>query len=148
MAATDRPGWVDETLMDKIQSVIRIPLPREEDRKAFIEKKFSPLMLEEGFTFADMAEATDNYCFRELNALWDAVATRVKRQAIETAMVYADDGAEDPEKSDIAASEALRNGDIRLTRAMFMEAQQECPPCDRTREREELEEFERSRNCW
>ncbi|MCD8189408.1 MAG: AAA family ATPase [Clostridiales bacterium] len=148
VAATNRPGRVDEALVDKIQSVIRVPLPQEEDRKAFFAKKFAGLLLEDGFTFADMAEATDNYCFWELNALRDEVATRMKQQAIETAVVYADDGSVDPEKTDITASEALRNGDIRVTRAMFTEAQQECPPCDRTQEREELEAFERSRNCW
>ncbi|MCD7760205.1 MAG: ATP-binding protein, partial [Clostridiales bacterium] len=142
MGATNHPGQVDEAWMDRIKKKMRIPLPSEEAREFYFAHKFGSLMLEDGFTFGDMAADTDNYSYRDLDSLRDTMAVRMKKQAIDACAVYDADGKVDPEQTDLAVSEALENGDVRLTRALFDATRAELPPSDKTKIRKELEEFE------
>lgn len=144
MGATNHPGQIDVAWMDRMKAKIRIPLPDEDSRAAYFARKCASLTLEDGFTFRDMAEATDNYSYRDLDSLWSTITAQMKQQAIETCRVCAADGTVDREQTDIAASEALKTGKVRLSRALFHDTQKELPPSDKTDIRLELEEFERS----
>ncbi|MCD7917886.1 MAG: AAA family ATPase [Clostridiales bacterium] len=144
MGATNHPGQIDVAWMDRMKAKIRIPLPDEDSKEAYFARKCASLTLEDGFTFRDMAEATDNYSYRDLDSLWSTITAQMKQQAIETCRVYAADGTVDQEQTDIAASEALTTGKVRLSRALFHDTQKELSPSDKTEIRQELEEFERS----
>ncbi|MCD8189409.1 MAG: AAA family ATPase, partial [Clostridiales bacterium] len=144
MGATNHPGKVDGAMMSRLKRRILIPLPEEKAKEAYFARKFGSLALEDGFTFEDMAETTDNYSYRDLDSLHDIIAAQMKQEAIEDGQVRAADGSVDLEKSDIAVSEALKRGDVRVTKELFQEAKEEQPPTDQTEIRKELEEFERS----
>lgn len=141
MGATNHPGAVDEAMLDRI-SLVKIPLPTEEARCGHMKRAFGKLQTEDGFSFEDMAAATDNCSYRDLNRLKDAMLSKIKTQAIETCTVTKEDGQVDQAATDAKASQAILDGTIRLTRAMFEETQQEIPPSDKTKIREELKAFE------
>lgn len=141
MGATNHPGMVDEAMLDRI-SLIKIPLPTEEARAGHMKRALGSLKTEEGFSIEQMAAATDNYSYRDLNRLKDAMLSKIKAQAIAENRVMGENGQIDQEASDKQASEAIRNGKILLTRAMFEQTQKEVPPSDKTKIREELREFE------
>jgi len=141
MGATNHPGAVDSAMLDRI-TLIKLPLPPEEAREAYFSRSFGQLVVEEGFSFAEMASMTDNYSYRDLDRLKHSISIKIKRAAIDETSVTNDDGSVNQEETDILASEAVKSGRIVLTRAMFEETQSELPPSDKSRIREELREFE------
>ncbi len=145
MGATNHPGKVDEAMLDRV-SLIKIPLPAEEDRVGYFDRMLSgsgvKLLLEDGFTVAEMAEATDNHSYRDLDRLKTSMLTKLKSQAIAQYRVTDANGNVDQKATDQRASEAIINGEIALTRALFEQTQKENPPSDKTKSRQELKEFE------
>lgn len=141
MGATNHPGQVDSAMLDR-PKLIPIPLPDEAAREAWFARKLNMLTLEEGFSYADMAAATDNYSYRDLTRLQEAVAFKAKRQVIEAYRVETSSGELDQEQTDIAGSSALVDGAIVLTRALFDEAREENPPSYKAGILEELRIFE------
>ena len=148
MGATNHPGMVDEAMLDRI-TLIKIPLPAHEDRVGYFtrlimdaETKTPKLAMEEGFTIEDMAKATDNYSYRDLDRLKDFMLAKLKGQAIKECTVKDADGNVDKKASDQRASEAIVSGKIKLTRALFDQTRKENPPSDKTKSRQELKEFE------
>ena len=141
MGATNHPGQVDSAMLDRVK-LIRIPLPDEQAREAYFARKLDTLTLEDGFTYADMAAATDNYSYRDLIRLQDSIAIKTKRRTIENYRVETSSGDLDQEQTDIAGSGALLDGAMVLTRALFDETRQENPPSDKSRILAELRAFE------
>ena len=128
-------------MLDRI-TMIRIPLPPTESRKKFFESKLESITIESGYSFEDMAEATENYSFRDLERLTDALSAKLKDVAIEAYRVNNDDGTINRELTDIAAAEAVSDGRVQLSKECFELMQKELPPSDKTAICEGLEEFE------
>lgn len=143
MGATNHPGMVDEAMLDRI-NLVKIPLPNEKAREAHFDRAFGRLGLEEGFTSADMAAATDNYSYRDLGRLKEGCVARVKKEAIEKFTVRDENGKLDQEATDIRVSEAIRGSEIVMTRQLFEEVRASIAPSDKTKIREELKEFEKN----
>lgn len=141
MGATNYPGLIDEAMLDRI-TMIRIPLPPTESRKKFLESKLESITTESGYSFEDMAEATENYSFRDLERLTDALSAKLKDMAIEAYRVNNDDGTINRELTDIAAAEAVSEGRVQLSKELFELMHKELPPSDKTAICEELEAFE------
>lgn len=148
MGATNHPGKVDEAMLDRI-SLIKIPLPAEEDRLGYFDRMVTDskthqrkLAMEAGFTTQEMAAATDNHSYRDLDRLKSSMLARLKSQAIEQYRVLDPEGKVDQAATDERASKAIVDGKIRITRALFQQAQKDNPPSDKTRSRQELKEFE------
>ena len=143
MGATNHPGQVDSAMLDRVK-LIRIPLPDEAAREAWFAGKLGALTLEDGFSYADMAAATENCSYRDLTRLQDAIAVKIKRRTIENYRVETNSGDLDQERTDIAGSGALLGGAMTLTRALFDETREELPPSDKSRILAELRAFEES----
>lgn len=141
MGATNHPSQVDEAMMDRIK-LIKVPLPDEPARQNYFTKAFENLVLEENFTIDDMVDVTDNYSYRDLNRLSESIAFKMKDELIEDYRVFDEDGKLDQDASDLAASKALAEGKVLLTRAIFDQIQKENPPSDKSGIREELRAFE------
>lgn len=148
MGATNHPGMVDEAMLDRI-SLIKIPLPAEEDRVGYFNRLIKDaktgepkLAMEEGFTAEEMAADTDNHSYRDLDRLRDAMLAKLKSQAIERYRVVDENGNIDQQATDEKASQAIVSGEIMLTRALFEQTRKENPPSDKTKSRQELKAFE------
>jgi SpoVK/Ycf46/Vps4 family AAA+-type ATPase len=141
MGATNYPGQVDNAMLDRIK-LIKIPLPSEELRADYFKGSLGNLQLAEGFTVADMASETDNYSFRDMSRLKESIVSELKDQAITTYAIQDKNGELDQKATDIRISEAIRSGEIKLTRSLFEQMQQENPPSDKTEIRQQLQEFE------
>ena len=135
------PSQVDEAMLDRI-TLVAVPLPDEDMRKNFFERKFKRIPAEDGFTLDDMADCTDNYSFRDLDRLVDTIRENIRKLAIEQFRVLGPDGEIDRPATDLAASQAVFNGDLRLTRALFDEVRASLPPSSKADIRAELEAFE------
>lgn len=142
MGATNHPGQVDSAMMDRIK-LVKVPLPDETARAKYFTKTFDNLVLEEGFTIDDMVDCTDNYSYRDLKRLVESIAMKMKDIVIADYQILDQDGKLDQKASDKAASDALKEGKVTLTRTMFEEARSENPLTDQSSIREELSTFER-----
>ncbi len=149
MGATNHPGKVDEAMLDRV-SLIKISLPEEEDRVGYFDRMINGteskdavrLALEEGFTVEEMAAATDNHSYRDLDRLKMSMLSKLKSLAIEQYTVLDENGNVDQQATDEKASDAIIRGEIILSRELFAQTQKENPPSDKTRSRQELKEFE------
>ncbi len=141
MGATNFPSQVDEAMLDRI-TLVPVPLPDEEMRVDFFGRQFKRLPAEEGFSFEDMADCTDNYSFRDLSRLVETVKENIRKIAIEQFQIIGPDGKVDQKATDAAASEALNKGEIRITRALFEQVRAALPPSSKADIRAELEAFE------
>lgn len=141
MGATNYPSQVDEAMLDRI-TLVPIPLPDDAMRESYFQRSFQRLMIEDGFSAEDMADCTDNYSFRDLNRLVDTIRENLRKQAIEANKILGADGSVDQKATDAAASRAIQNGEIRLTRDVFDEVRRALPPSSKADSRAELEAFE------
>lgn len=141
MGATNYPSQVDEAMLDRI-TLVPVPLPDEEMRQDYFGRVFKHLPTEADFSFEDMADCTDNYSFRDLNRLTETVNENIRMLAIERFAVPGPDGKTDQKATDAAAAEAIKNGRIELTRALFDKVRESLPPSSKADSRAELEAFE------
>lgn len=149
MGATNHPGMVDEAMLDRI-TLIKIPLPAAEDRIGYFERMIKDkktgeirLAVEDGFTTEEMAQATENYSYRDLDRTRDAMLAKLKAQAIAAYRVENENGEVDQQETDERASDAILSGEIKITRELFEKTRKENPPSDKTRSRQELQQFEK-----
>ncbi len=142
LGATNYPNQVDGAMRDRTH-MVPVPLPSEEARAEYFETKLEVLPLGEGLSYDYMADQTDNFSYRDLDRLADAIRVEAKEIATQANTVYGPDGEVDLEQSDIAASEAVRHGEIVLTREWFDRIRRENPPSNKSEIREELLAFER-----
>lgn len=143
LGATNHPSQVDSAMRDRVH-MVPVPLPDEEARAQYfaMSKKLGILPLEDGLTHEYMAEMTDGFSYRDLDGIIDAIKFEARELVISKHSVLGENGNIDKEKSDIAASEAVKRGDVVLTRAWFDQARQENPPQNKAEIREELLAFE------
>ena len=144
IGATNYPSRVDGAMRDRAH-MVPVPLPDEAVRAQYFagNKVLGMLSLEDGLTYEYMADQTDNFSFRDMERISDAIKVRARELALSEYTVLNEDGSVDREKSDKAASEAIKSGKIVLTRAWFDETRKENPPSNKTEMQEELEAFER-----
>lgn len=141
MGATNFPSQVDEAMLDRI-TLVPVPLPDEEMRVDYFGRQFKRIPSEEGFSLEDMADCTDNYSFRDLSRLVETIKENIRKIAIEQFQVIGPDGKIDQKATDNAASQALNDGEIHLTRALFEQVREALPPSSKADIRAELEAFE------
>lgn len=148
IGATNHPAKVDSAMLDRI-SLIKIPLPDQVERVAYFDRiirdpetKEVKIAIEEGFAPEEMAEATDNYSYRDLDRVRDYMLGEMKVQAMTEYAVLDAEGKLDKPASDEAASRAIKEGKLKLTRQLFQQALKDNLPSDKTEIRMELAEFE------
>lgn len=141
MGATNYPSQVDEAMLDRI-TLVPIPLPEAAIRAEFFERNFRLLLIEEGYTFDDMAAATDGYSFRDMERLVTYVLEQLRQNIIEDYKVFTPEGELDRNETDRLAAEAVSTGKIVLTRQLFEDARQALPPSSKADSLAELEAFE------
>lgn len=144
LGATNYPSQVDGAMRDRTH-MVPVPLPNEEARAQYFAnpKKLGILSLEDGLTYEYMADMTDNFSYRDLDRITDAIKIEARELAISRHSVLDENGNVDMEKSDVAASEAIKRGEVMLTRAWFDQTRKDNPPSNKTEIREELLAFER-----
>ena len=127
--------------MDRIVRV-PVPLPDAKTRKDFFRKQLAALPLEEGFSYEEMADLTDNNSFRDMEHAISDITNTVLDQAIKDYQVLKD-GRVDRKATDSEAEKAIRSGKYVLTREMFKTAYRNFPPSNKSEIRAGLEAFER-----
>ena len=110
IGATNYPDLVDAAMLDRVD-LFRVPLPDLKLRAhTFRHALQSILRNEDGFTYEDMAEETDNYSQRDCKRL----SAKIKRAVINDLKEnYSDDSA--------TMIQMMKNGSYRLRREMFMD---------------------------
>ncbi len=130
IGATNYPNQVDNAMLDRVE-LVRVPFPDLEARTFSFAKHFQDMFtLEDGFTFQDMAAATDTYNYRDIKRLVSRIKNMVLKDVMQT--------YKDEEK----AVHALETGEYRLTREMFQKGQESCLPTPKEDIIKELDEWE------
>lgn len=142
MGATNHPEQVDLAILDRIK-LVPLPLPSYELRMQYLESVYKKISLEEGLELSQIAEATENYSFRDLDKLTAGINAQLKKLAIEECRILSEDGTTDKKATDIAAAEAITSGDVKLTREIFDKEFAGYHPADKSEVLAELAEFER-----
>lgn len=142
LGATNYPNMIDDAVISRFKTKMRVPLPEAEIRENYFMRKLKVLTLEDGFSYADMAEKTENYSFSDMDALLNAFLPLIKNSVIEEFRVNDENGEIDVKQTDKAASKAIKEGHVYLTRAIFDEALKKSPPSGKADIRAALEEFE------
>ena len=132
MGATNHPGMVDEAMLDRI-TLVKIPLPTENARKAYFERELGVLGLEPGFTAEDIAAVTDNYSYRDLGRLKDTLAVRVKSRGIQEFAVLDAEGKLDKAETDKRSARPLRIRNSCWTGNCSTRSARNCLPPTRAR---------------
>ena len=141
IGATNHPELVDEAMLDRI-TLVRVPLPAQEVRLSYFEKYFDKVRPEEGFSCEEMADVTDNYSFRDLDHLKDAIMEKLRQQTTKAYQVVDENGEVDKKATDDAAADAIVGGRVFLTREMFEETRAAFRPSSKVSIRATLEKFE------
>lgn len=141
LGTTNDPACVEESLMNKA-TVLKIPLPDMEFRTHCFSKAFSRFTLEEGFAPEEMAAATEQFSYKELNRLCEYTCIKLKQQIYDTCTVLDETGNVDVKASDEAAVRKLQDGGVQITRALFRQCLQETPPSNKSRFLEIQQEYE------
>lgn len=110
IGATNYPNMVDSAMLDRVE-LIKVPLPDLEVRTFTFEKAFKKILANEpGFSYADMAEETDNFSQRDCKRLISMVKRAVKDDLTN---IYKGDGD--------AMVAAMENKQYLLKRQIFMD---------------------------
>ncbi len=134
IGATNYPDQVDDAMLDRVR-LIRVPFPDEEAMESAYCRKFSGIVsLEEGFTFNDMAKASHQYNYRDIDRLTSIVKNLILKDAI---AIYGDQ---------MGAVEAMKNQEYHLTRELFQAAQADYTPTPKDEIIKELDEWEKRFN--
>lgn len=110
IGATNYPERVDSAMLDRVE-VIRVPLPDHEARRAAFQKQFEDIIaLEDGLTEDYMAQRTENYNYRDI----DRITNAIKRSIFKDIMALVG--------NQFSAMELLHNGEYKLTKRRFDDA--------------------------
>ncbi len=129
IAATNYPDKVDNAMLSRME-LIRVPLPDTKARKAYFEKKLTHIPLGEDITAEIMAVKTENYSFRNIGHIMDGVKEQIFQLCKQK---YADASK---------AVEGLKQGEVRMTRAMFEKAYREYVPSPKDEDLRKLQAWE------
>ncbi len=132
IGATNYPKQVDNAMLDRVE-ILRVPFPDKEARIFSFEKHFSKILgLDDGFTYSDMADATDKYNYRDIDRLVTTIKNNILKEVMEK---YIDEDR---------AVEALKSKEYKLRRDIFEKSQSECLPTPKEDIIRELDEWEDS----
>lgn len=110
IGATNYPNLVDDAMLDRVE-LIKLPLPDMKVREHTFKMIFENIVKnEEGFTYEDMADETDNYNQRDIKRLCKNIKRLIKKDLQNR---YSDDAE---------AVKAMKSGEYRLSRKLFMKA--------------------------
>lgn len=133
IGATNYPQRVDIAMADRAE-MIQVPLPdlaaKENKLRMMLDGK---LTLAPGFTYADMAEETDNYSYRDFSRLLVNLTDAMMEQLLP---IY----GEDDEAAD-AMIEAVVSGEFPLTPSLYRKVLDSFQPSKK-------DEIIRSLNAW
>ena len=116
IGATNYPGKVDNAMMDRVE-LIRVPFPDRGAREHAIRRQFKDkLQFAPDCGFAEMAEVTDMYNYRDIVRLCNQLKNEIVRDIM---IEYPDEDA---------AIEALQSGTYQVSRRQFDSARQNCLP--------------------
>lgn len=142
MGATNHPEQVDLAILDRIK-LVPLPLPSFESRLQYLESMYKEITLEDGLELGQIAEATENYSYRDLGKVTEGINARLKKLAIEECRILNEDGTTNVEATDKAADEAITSGDVKMTRDIFEKEFADYHPADKSEVLAQLAEFER-----
>lgn len=143
LGATNYPNLVDNAMLDRIFPIL-VPLPDEKGRTLYFERQLKNVALDGDLTVEYMGEVSDNCSYRDLEKLTYLIQTQVMNAAIESSSVYDEDNKLDLEKTDAAATEAIEQGRVKLTKEWFDAIWNDFTPSDKKANLASLEEFERN----
>ena len=116
IGATNYPRQVDNAMPDRVE-LIRVPLPDADARAAKFARDLEGLVpLEDGLTYARMAQETETYNYRDIDRLIAKMKTMMVKQLMK------DYGTE------AKAMAALKAGEYKISVALFDEARHSCLP--------------------
>lgn len=115
IGATNYPDQVDNAMLDRVE-LISIPLPDKDAREAKFKRDLEDMLQLSDITYGDMAEATEQYNYRDM----DRLITCVKNKVIKA--VSAEYGDQ------FKAIEALKSGTFTLNKTLFESAKEEVLP--------------------
>lgn len=141
--ATNHPSDVDPAMLDSVK-LLYLPLPDEKARESYFRFVFRTIPPEEGFSYEEMAVATENCSYRELDLLVNAIKSSIKQELIRKYKVTEAEGELDQKQTDQAAHEALSAGEVKLSRELFESKLREYPPKDKSAVFESLKAFDGS----
>lgn len=129
IGATNYPANVDVAMLDRVE-LVQIPLPDTELRAHSFASKFQKTKLEDGFTWADVAEQTEGYNQRDINRVVDRVRLLMRKELVS---LYPEDQK---------AIEAMKSGRYRMSRSLVEQALAEYVPTPKNDIEAQLSDFE------
>ena len=133
IGATNYPTKVDNAMMDRVE-IINVPFPDKEGRALkFRQELGKSLKLKNGFTFEDMADATEDqeneYNYRDIERLCE----EMKVLAIQDVLnIYNDEDK---------AIAAMQTGEYSIGRELFDKAREKCTPTPKQAIKKEILEW-------
>ena len=133
IGATNYPTKVDNAMMDRVE-IINVPFPDKEGRALkFRQELGKSLKLKNGFTFEDMADATEDqeneYNYRDIERLCE----EMKVLAIQDVLnIYNDEDK---------AIAAMQTGEYSISRELFDKAREKCTPTPKQAIKKEILEW-------
>lgn len=135
ISATNYPNNIDDAMIDRIQ-LIEVPLPDEEARKSAFRRVFQPVMkLKEDIDFSYMAKQSNNYNYRDIERLNVSIKKKLVEEITEVQGMTDEEGIE-----------ALKNGQICLTKELFDKIQGEFIPTPKDNILREIEAWKNRMN--
>lgn len=130
IGATNYPRQVDNAMLDRVE-LIRVPLPDADARAAKFARDLEGLVpLEDGLTYARMAQETETYNYRDIDRLIAKMKTMMVKQLMK------DYGTE------AKALAALKAGEYKISVALFDEARHSCLPTPKDGILREIDQWE------
>ena len=133
IGATNYPTKVDNAMMDRVE-IINVPFPDKEGRALkFRQELGKSLKLKNGFTFEDMADATEDqeneYNYRDIERLCE----EIKVLAIQDVLnIYNDEDK---------AISAMQTGEYSISKELFEKAREKCTPTPKQAIKKEILEW-------
>ena len=135
ISATNYPNNIDDAMIDRIQ-LIEVPLPDEEARESAFRRVFQSIMkLKEDIDFSYMAKQSNNYNYRDIERLNNSLKKKLVEEITEVQGMTDEEGIE-----------ALKNGQICLTKELFDKIQGEFIPTPKDNILREIEAWKNRMN--
>lgn len=115
IGATNFPDQVDNAMLDRVE-LISIPLPDKDAREAKFKRDLGDIIQLSDITYSDMAEATEQYNYRDMERLTTCIKNKVLKAIIAE---YGDQHK---------AMEALQAGTFTLNKTLFECAKEDVLP--------------------
>ena len=133
IGATNYPTKVDNAMMDRVE-IINVPFPDKEGRALkFRQELGKSLKLKSGFTFEDMADATEEqeneYNYRDIERLCEEMKVLAIQEVLN---IY---------NNEDKAISAMQTGEYAVSRELFEKARGKCTPTPKQAIKKEILEW-------